>query len=56
LIGEAEYPGAEGLGAEDAAVHVTDFPPGGVGGPDSCVAGFEPVDDDLDDLDDLDEP
>jgi hypothetical protein len=56
LIGEAESPGAEGLGAEDAAVHVTDFPPGGVGGPDSYVAGLAPLDEEDDELnDDLDD-
>ncbi|HEY7107507.1 MAG TPA: hypothetical protein VH986_13955 [Acidimicrobiia bacterium] len=37
LIGEAEDPGAEGLGAEDAAVHVRDDAPGGVDGPDTYL-------------------
>jgi hypothetical protein len=44
LIGEAEPPEEEGLGAEDAAVHVRDDAPGAVDGPDSYVRGRELTD------------
>src|SRR5258705_11267548 len=48
LIGEAEDPGAEGLGAEDAAAHVTHFPPGGGGGRRFFLSGPRPPGEDDD--------
>jgi hypothetical protein len=55
LLGETEPEELEGLGAEDAAVHVRDMAPGGVSGPDSYVSGLDPLDE-IDEGDDEVDP